>query len=205
MPSPAAWCATPRALTCKCSAAVSLPLAPSPQALRSASLLASLPGPARAARFTIDPIQPRSADGAYFGLTWGAVPKPLTPTSFTVTFPDGVEFAASDRIEVHLPGFGGGYNSFGAKAPDATAIDGGYLPYQNGITPYTRAGSADSIAATAKCIAGAPPRILFPCPALDRVQPEVNADALCLFKPRRAPRTPQRRSGMQSARCSRCS
>jgi hypothetical protein len=204
VPSPAAWCATPRALTCKCSAAVSLPLAPSPQALRS-SLLSVLPGPARAARFTIDPIQPRSADGAYFGLTWGAVPKPLTPTSFTVTFPDGVEFAASDRIEVHLPGFGGGYNSFGAKAPDATALDGGYLPYQNGITPYTRAGSADSIAATAKCIAGAPPRILFPCPALDRVQPEVNADALCLFKPRRAPRTPQRRSGMQSARCSRCS
>jgi hypothetical protein len=161
--SPAAWCAPPRALTCGCAAG-SLPLAPSPQALLAAALLAALPGRARAARFTINPIQPRSAAGAYFGLTWDTVPRPLTPTSFTVTFPDGVAFAASDRIEMHLPGFGGGYNSFGAKAPDATVLDGGYLPYQNGITSYTRAGSADSIAATAKCIAGAPPRFLFPCP-----------------------------------------
>jgi hypothetical protein len=198
--SPEAWFAPQRALTCVCAAAGSLPLAPSLQALLAAALLAALPGLARAARFTINPIQPRSAAGAYFGLTWGAVPRPLTPTSFTVTFPDGVAFAASDRIEIHLPGFGGGYNSFGAKAPDDNVLDGGYLPYQNGITPYTRAGSADSIAATAKCIAGAPPPFMFPCPALDRAPPEVNADAMCFFKPRRSGGVGCKARGAQGAR-----
>jgi len=156
----AACCAPPRALTRWC--ALLLAPAPSPQALLAAALLAALPALARADMFTINPIQPSSAAyvyDAYFGLTWGAVPRPLTPTNFTVTFPDGVVFSAADRIEIHLPGFGGGYNSFGAKTPDATALTGGYLPYQNGITPYTRAGTPASIAATSKCIAGPSLRI----------------------------------------------
>jgi hypothetical protein len=54
---------------------------------------------------------------------------------------------SDDQDQLDLPGFGGGYNSFGAKAFHATVLDGGYLPYENGITPYTRAGSAHSIAA----------------------------------------------------------
>ena len=126
-----------------------------PQALLAAALLAALLGTAQGDVFTIDPRLPRT--GSYFGLTWGAVPRALTPTNFTVTFPDEIVWSASDCIEIHLPSFGGGYNSFGAKAPDAIPLVGGYLPYQNGITAYTRAGTAAAIEATAKCIAGTVP------------------------------------------------
>jgi hypothetical protein len=180
----AACCAPPRALTRWC--ALLLAPAPSPQALLAAALLAALPAVARADVFTINPIQPSSAAyvyDAYFGLTWGAVPRPLTPTNFTVTFPDGVVFSAADRIEIHLPGFGGGYNSFGAKTPDTTALAGGHLPYQNGITPYTRAGTPASIAATSKCIAG--PSLRIPClilPARDCAPPELCTDSVCAFE-----------------------
>ena len=89
---------------------------------------------------------------------------------------DVADKRSDDQDQLDLPGFGGGYNSFGAKAnakppkakalpsltvlTDASVLDGGCLPYQNGITPYTQAGSADFFAATAKCIAGVPPRYM---------------------------------------------
>ena len=99
---------------------------------------------------------------------------------------------SDDQDQLDLPGFGGGYNSFGAEDFDATVLDGGYLPYVNGITPYTRAGSADSIAAnsdgadsirvlaTAKCIAGAPPRYLEAAAnaGLPRGNPHINHEAV---------------------------
>jgi len=157
-----------------------------PQALLAAALLAALPGQAWGDLFTINPLQPRAAPGAtgYFGLTWGDVPRALTPTNFTVTFPDEIVWVANDRIEIHLPGFAGAYNSFGAKAPDGVALEGGFLPYQNGITAYTRTGSAATKAATAKCIAGTAPCVPFlPVCARARAPQEVCADATCVRGP----------------------
>jgi len=51
--------------------------------------------------------------------------------------------AGNTRVEIHLPGFGGAYNSFGASSPsstddDAAALEGPFLPIQNGIRPYSR-------------------------------------------------------------------
>ena len=89
------------------------------------------------------------------GLMWQGTPKPLTPTNFTVMFPYALTAeatalregpggpAGNTRVEIHLPGFGGAYNSFGASSPsstddDAAALEGPFLPIQNGIRPYSR-------------------------------------------------------------------
>ena len=60
-----------------------------------------------------------------------------TPTSFTVSI-DGVPtLSGGDRIEIHLPGFGGAYNSFGSLH------DIGYIeayPSHNGIKAYDAEG-----------------------------------------------------------------
>jgi hypothetical protein len=44
-------------------------------------------------------------------LTFGETAKSGEPTTFTVI--TGVTATANDRIEIHLPGFGGAYNAFG--------------------------------------------------------------------------------------------
>ena len=66
------------------------------------------------------------------GLMWQGTPAALTPTNFTIMFPDGITPVASERFEIHLPGFGGAYNSFGATAT-STVLRGNFLPSQNGI------------------------------------------------------------------------
>ena len=89
------------------------------------------------------------------GLMWQGTPSALTPTNFTVMFPIALTAAAAalregpggpdgnSRVEIHLPGFGGAYNSFGASPASstdtaATALAGPFLPIQNGIRPYSR-------------------------------------------------------------------
>ena len=59
-----------------------------------------------------------------FVATNGAVGvKAMTPTSFKVVVKEDYAAAlkAGDRIEIHLPGFGGAYNSFGARHGDEDA------------------------------------------------------------------------------------
>ena len=89
------------------------------------------------------------------GLMWQGTPSALTPTNFTVMFPYALTAndnalregpggpAGNTRVEIHLPGFGGAYNSFGASPPSSTSTDaavlaGPFLPIQNGIRPYSR-------------------------------------------------------------------
>eukprot|EP00960_Hanusia_phi_P075279 768398-Hanusia_phi.AAC.1 len=49
-------------------------------------------------------------------LKWQGTPLPLTPASFEVSW-DAMSLQDNDRIEVHLPRFGGTYNSFGTEGP----------------------------------------------------------------------------------------
>ena len=68
----------------------------------------------------------------------------MTPTSFKVVIGTDAEMillAANDRLEVHLPGFGGTYNSFGARH-EAAAPSGDYVPHLNGITALDADGAA---------------------------------------------------------------
>ena len=89
-----------------------------------------------------------------FVATNGAVGvKAMTPTSFKISFGTDLQFQATgvapaggpgntdglqagDRLEVHLPGFGGAYNSFGARhgaALPSTGLGAFNTPQQNGI------------------------------------------------------------------------
>ena len=83
--------------------------------------------------------QYQTAEAQTAGILWHGTPKSLTPTNFTVMFPDlSTDLGSNDRIEIHLPGFGGAYNSFGAKHPDSTAVAGAFHPLQNGVSMYSR-------------------------------------------------------------------
>ena len=97
------------------------------------------------------PQQPSYAGGMVAGLMWQGTPAALTPTNFTIMFPDGITPVASERFEIHLPGFGGAYNSFGATAT-STVLRGNFLPSQNGIKAYSRAYSAAHEQNIAGCI-----------------------------------------------------
>jgi len=141
------------------------------QALLAAALLsAALPG-GLAAKSMISPKVSTYAfnkpGGSGFaegvaGIMWQSTPSPLTPANFTIMFPFGNDIdadeAAADngpgldsRIEIHLPGFGGAYNSFGATHPKSTgtttAIAGAHLPIQNGVRPYSRLNKCSAAAA----------------------------------------------------------
>merc|ERR1719163_2540238 len=122
------------------------------QALLVAALLyAALPGGLAVSRYP-KVQQPSYAAGSVAGLLWQGTPSALSPTNFTVMFPGGVTPAQSGRIEVHLPGFGGTYNSFGAIA-SPTALAGNFLPIQNGIRPYSVDNSQEAV--IEHCIAAA--------------------------------------------------
>ena len=108
--------------------------APAAAVLAAAVLLPG--GLAASTRATL-PQQSSYASERVAGLVWQGTPAALTPTNFTIMFPDGITPAAADRVEIHLPGFGGAYNSFGAPAT-TTVLSGSFLPAQNGIKVYSR-------------------------------------------------------------------
>lgn len=73
----------------------------------------------------------------------------MTPTSFTIVIGTDAVFTAlplglNDRLEIHLPGFGGAYNSFGARHSDATVPSGwlNHMPEFNGISGVDATGTA---------------------------------------------------------------
>lgn len=106
------------------------------------ALLVALPGGAEAQSKIITSFTP-SSDAKMASLMWQSTPAPLTPANFTIMFP-GETWTTGDRLEIHLPGFGGAYNSFGATSPGAGALEGNFLPIQNGISPYSRADQQDA-------------------------------------------------------------
>ena len=77
-------------------------------------------------------------------LTFGETAKSGEPTTFTVI--TGVTATANDRIEIHLPGFGGAYNAFG-NTHSTTAATGNFLPTANGISVVDAAGAVITTAA----------------------------------------------------------
>ncbi|KAJ1486529.1 hypothetical protein T484DRAFT_1789338 [Baffinella frigidus] len=78
-------------------------------------------------------------------LTFTGAAKAMTPTTFKVLIGTdaGLRFDGlrGDRLEIHLPGFGGAYNSFGARH-EAALPAGSSLPEVNGITGLAADGRA---------------------------------------------------------------
>jgi len=77
-------------------------------------------------------------------LTFVGAASAMTPTTFKVVIGTDTELTllvANDRLEIHLPGFGGAYNSFGARH-EAAAPSGNYVPNLNGITALDADGAA---------------------------------------------------------------
>jgi len=85
-------------------------------------------------------------------LTFSGAASALKPTTFKVIIDDETDLGAdgsgtavtalavSDRLEIHLPGFGGAYNSFGARHEDAAAPVGDYQTQFNGIQGLSLTG-----------------------------------------------------------------
>jgi hypothetical protein len=85
-------------------------------------------------------------------LSWGDTPMPGEPSTIKVVLNSVlVNVADYSRVEIHLPGFGGAYNSFGALH-SATVPSGVFLPTSNGITVLDANG--DDVA-TANVVRGA--------------------------------------------------
>ena len=71
-----------------------------------------------------------AAQGQSATLTWQGTPYALTPTGFQVSW-NPISVQDNDRIEVHLPRFGGTYNSFGAEG--STSSRPSASPSANGV------------------------------------------------------------------------
>ena len=85
-------------------------------------------------------------------LSWGDTPMPGEPSTIKVVINSLlVNVGDYSRVEIHLPGFGGAYNSFGALH-SATVPSGVFLPTSNGITVLDANG--DDVA-TANVVLGA--------------------------------------------------